>query len=129
MIPVFQTIIDRNRGNCFSAALASIMNLKLEDVPYFRQLGKEWAIELFDFLNKNNLEMHGCKYGTDLLDYNIGIDGYYIVCGRSRFYADDINAKHSVVFFDRKMVHDPNPIGTGLFTIDYCYMIEKRKEG
>lgn len=129
MIPVFQTVIDKGRGNCFSAALASILEFKLEEVPYFRIMGeKEWIFELFDFLHLNNCEWYGSKYGTDILNYNVGIDGYYIVNGRSRFYVDDPTIHHSVVFFNGKMVHDPNPCSKGLFTIESCYMIEKRRD-
>ena len=35
MKPVFQTIIDRKVGNCFSAAIASLMEVPLETVPNF----------------------------------------------------------------------------------------------
>ena len=35
MIPVYQKVFDKGRGDCFNAALASILDLKYEDVPAF----------------------------------------------------------------------------------------------
>jgi hypothetical protein len=35
MKPVFQTRYGEGRGNCFQAALASILDLELEEVPDF----------------------------------------------------------------------------------------------
>lgn len=129
MIPVMQTIIDKGKGNCFSAALASILELKLEDVPYFRVIDQSiWINELFSFLHKYDCEFYGTKYGTNILTYDIGINGYYIVNGQSRFYFDDPTITHSVVFYKGKMIHDPNPANKGLLTINSCYMIERKRE-
>lgn len=129
MTPITQTIIDKSKGNCFSAALASILDLPLESIPYFRIMDQDnWISALFSFLDLKGYEYRGSKYGTDVLKYDLGVNGYYIVNGRSRTYVDDPTAKHSVVFYKGAMVHDPNPSGKGLYTIEYCYMIEPKRE-
>lgn len=128
MIPIYQTIIDKGKGNCLSAAIASILEIQLDDVPHFRILEDDWFSHFFDFLIKYDCEFRGTKYGTDVLSYEKGIDGFYIVNGRSRFYVQDPEIKHSVVFYKGKLVHDPNPANKGLYTIENCYMIEKKSK-
>jgi hypothetical protein len=126
VIPVFQTTVDKEKGDCLRAALASILELKLEDVPHLRLLGENWFETMYSFLWDNGYEFHGSKYGTDILTYDKGVKGYYIVQGKSRTYPD---CKHNVVFKDGKMVHDPNPSNKGLATIEDCWMIEPKKKG
>lgn len=53
---VFQTIVDRGNGNCMQAAVASLLNLELSDVPHFIETAKEKGTnpnyEEWKFLNE-----------------------------------------------------------------------------
>ena len=54
MKPVHQTILHAPRGNCFSACLASLLEVGCDDVPNIHDFGDEW----FYPLNKWLLETH-----------------------------------------------------------------------
>ena len=66
MIPVFQTILaDPERadghnaegiaGNCYQAALASVLELPLEQVPHFAQDGVHWCESSGEWLTARGL--------------------------------------------------------------------------
>lgn len=131
MIKVNQSIIaNENKetypvpGDCLRACVCSILEMGIDDVPHFIIEQDDWVGKMIQWLNSKGYEFKGCKYGTDVLTYDKGIDGYYIVNGLSRFFLNG-KTRHSVVFKDGKMVHDPNPNSKGLQSIEYCYMIEK----
>lgn len=53
MKPVYQTIIDKEIGDCQRAAAASLFELKIEQVPHFILFNEKWkGINIFD--EKNN---------------------------------------------------------------------------
>lgn len=64
MNKVFQTIIDKDNGNCLQAAIASLLNMKLEDVPHFIEFGDMWISEFQKFLIKNNYEIGDILYNV-----------------------------------------------------------------
>jgi hypothetical protein len=100
-------------GDCFTAALASILDLPIDQVPHFSKLypkddkKRQNAIE--DFLFKKG-------YYLILLDYLSGIreiekispahsGGYYhLILG-----LDHDDDGHACVGFNGKLVHDPHP--------------------
>lgn len=122
MIPVMQTKFGNNEGNCFTASLASILEVKLEDVPEMSHLTDgTWFPVCNKFLFERGYKFHGTLYNIDeILAYN-GIDGYYIVGGGS---PRGCPRGHAVVFYKGKMIHDPHPDGRGITNIDFAYMIE-----
>ena len=108
-----------------TACIASICEVSIEDAPYLKV--EQWFGVLWNWLEAHGYEIKGLIYGTDILEYDVGVDGYYVVCGRSREYVQMEKVTHSVVFYRGRMVHDPNPSGRGLYTIDYGYRIERAK--
>ena len=108
MIPIDQTKLhsEIQTGNCFQAAIASIFELSIEDVPEF--LGKKWW---FDFLE------WAASKGMDIVrwDDDVSLPGYYLTAGKSPRGDFD----HVVVFKNGTMVHDPHPEKTGLANIKY----------
>ena len=45
MKPIFQTITHDNRGDCHRAAVASIFDLEIEQVPHFRLFDDDtWGV-------------------------------------------------------------------------------------
>lgn len=125
MIPVKQTKINDEDGDCFNACLASIMELPLERIPEFQKMGSSWFVPFLEFLHEQRYEYLGTKYGEEKIRaYRGGIDGYYIVGGGS---PRGFSRGHAVVFKDGEMVHDPHPDSTGLTEIKEAWIIERKK--
>lgn len=102
-----------------------MLELPIEDVPIFVKSDK-WFQNMFKWLLNKGFEFKGSLYGTNILNYDIGIGGYYIVTGLSPRQGKElaIGTRHSVIFKDRKMVFDPHPSDVGLLTIEDAMMIE-----
>lgn len=96
-------------GNCFQAAIASVLNMPLEAVPHFSQF--TWwpaALELW----ARGLSAQGLTYKEK---YEDGIeipDRLCLVYGRSERDVD-----HAVVGHGGQIVWDPHPSRAGLVTI------------
>ena len=109
MKPVNQTIISKGAGNCMSAAIASLLELRLEDVPYFRGMEDDkWFSAFIDFLNEQGYEFEGTgKPNKPLLHECPNVDGFIIANVPSKTFE---GATHSVIIdMDFRVVHDPNP--------------------
>ncbi len=106
MVPIDQTkpyIPGKQNGNCMAAALASIFELTLQDVPSFEDVpDSKWYAALHDWLRGMGFQLLGWKE-------EIHFEGYYIVNGRTSRDTD-----HSVVYHNGKMVHDPHALKEGL---------------
>lgn len=127
MKPVFQELIDEGRGDCFSACLASLLEIPLEAVPKFRRDNpapndmmkdaRKWLNENFDLsivtiqmekelLTGDDLRLIGATPGTPVLagGKSPNLEGcQHCVVG-------EID-EHGLNFV---MTHDPNPSGKGL---------------
>lgn len=106
MIPVYQDKWGEGVGNCFQATLASYFELELNEVPDFCNLYKDdW-----------------CEYFTQWL-HNRGYGYIYIIINPKIFSSVFENCKdcyilgvvinndgvrHSVIYKNGKIVHDPN---------------------
>lgn len=105
-------------GDCFRCCVASILEMKAEDVPHFMQLGEAsadfWYKDLNAWLKKEKqLSYLEIQSHTDhWLEWNAyeeaGFSPYYILSGRSP------RDEHSTVGRLGKVVHDPHPARTGL---------------
>lgn len=110
MIPVDQDRFGPGVGNCFSAAVASILELPLTDVPFF-MTGDDWYVGFQAWLLARGLVAD--YYPA----YRERPDGYAILSGLSPRYE---GVYHSVVALDGVLVHDPHPSRAGLLsTLDY----------
>lgn len=120
-------------GNCFSACIASLLDLSINDVPDFSALGNEWSKVYYEFMNKQpGIIVDGCKYSIDKKSYPNDIDDYpgiddYVIVGGSSL-RDPIRG-HAVIYNHKTktMAHDPHPSNDGLVNIGEIYMI-RRKE-
>jgi len=123
MIPVMQTVLGRG-GNCFSACLASLFNLPIEDVPNFFDIAGEddamWWGAVRDWLRVRG-------FGIMSLDLTnpsfISVfEGWFIVCGKSSRGLD-----HATLWRNGEMMHDPHPSQCGLIkpdTVDLLYPLD-----
>ena len=118
MLPITQTkVVVRNskdeiviRGNCYAAAIASLLEIPITEVPNVETLfhieGQLWLDVMLKFL-----ESKGYKLQTK----SVTEDGYYYIASGD----SPRGVKHSVIYFNGKMVHDPHPTREGLLSIDY----------
>lgn len=116
MTHVTQTILGRGPehdepcGNCMQAAIASVLNQRLEDIPHFLDgLPPDWSERMNAWLQQH--------FGVWLLTLEIRHlpsdwtfpRGYHLIIGRSPRDSD-----HVVVGRDREVIWDPHPSRAGL---------------
>jgi len=64
MKKVYQTIVDRGHGNCMQAAIASLFEKDLDDVPNFIEF-ESWFSPMYKFLIKNGYDYHGMLHNKN----------------------------------------------------------------
>ncbi len=121
MKPVFQNVLHdppKSYGNCYQAALSSLMELPMDIIPHFAAMSDdEWSS--WQGKLRHWFENFGFKYmGTgrpethDLASFE-GVDGYVIVGGLS----PRGNWNHAVIYHKGVLVHDPHPSQAGILSI------------
>jgi hypothetical protein len=125
MIPVTQTrlhIKDRDgnvtqKGNCFQAAVASIMDLPLDEVPNFIEYSDdEWFEKFIGFL-----DTRGYEYAWHYVNDGREIKGYSIGSGISPRATKDCRITHAVICLDGEMVFDVHPSRDGVLGRIYMH--------
>lgn len=116
MKKVYQTLVDNKRGNCMQAAVASLLELELEQVPNFIEAGEEWGKIWFGFWKDQGLEDYPVEISKDVHDTTLlkrvaefdgGFNGYFYATVPSQTFEDTTHAV--IVDKNLKVVHDPNP--------------------
>jgi hypothetical protein len=144
MIPVTQTkVVVKNskgetvvRGNCFAAAIASIVEMPLTDVPNVEVLfdvdDVSWYGVMCAWLNANGFELKtnngfNVFHNPEIFANEVRVDlfnelmgRYYLVSGMS-----PRGVMHVCVYQDGIMVHDPHPTREGINTIEQFEEIVK----
>jgi len=119
MKPVFQTRYGEGKGNCFQAALASVLELELEEVPDFVNVYQDdWFKEVERWLYKKFRAVYVFVTYEDFLENfaDLRASGtYYIQVGPNQ---NDV--MHCVVAQHGEMVHNPNRTCKGLKEVKYC---------
>lgn len=110
-----QTIFagDPRVGNCLQAAIASLLNKELEEVPHFL-LNDEpnWYRKMLDWLDLNG-------YGlVEVKDWVFESGIPLIAVGKS-----PRGVYHSVIYQEGKLVHDPHPSKAGIEKPEWYYII------
>lgn len=143
MIPVTQTRLydpdappDKQRGNCLTAVVASLLELPIEAVPNFVQDHVDhdadndddwnWWTRLHRFLGERGQRMHYLRNVAHPEPHPAISDGFpdpdvgefYTVSGIS---PRDSRIHHIVIYRDGVMVHDPHPDRTGLAQVEDQY--------
>lgn len=118
MRPVDQTTYGIHDGNCFSACLASILEVAIEDVPRF--LGPYWD-DFLPWLADRGLSASLYRRGDR------APRGFSIAGGPSRRFAGRM---HACVAYDGIVVHDPHPSRDGLPSgvTEYVVLHGRRRE-
>lgn len=114
MKPITQTrlhIRDENglvvqKGNCFQAAVASLMDLEIDQVPNFIEYSDyEWFEKFCHFIKSKGYQYEVHYSPPD--DYSIG-------SGISPRATKDHKVTHAVICLDGEMVFDVHPDRTGV---------------
>ena len=116
MLPVLQTKMHdppNQNGNCLAAAIASILEININDIPKFEDMDKEWWNNLIQFLDKIGFSL--AFYSED-----IGLPGFYFVMGTS---PRNPKINHQVIYKNGKLVHDPHPDGTGILDVKEVWVL------
>jgi len=114
MRPVYQTMLGSPDGNCLAACIASLLEVPIEGLPNPKQSGwfTQWNVWL--------TAQHGVylvRLPAGFADDMSPLQGYYIANGLAAR-----GLRHSVVYRDGRLCHDPHPEGRGLDEVD-DYMV------
>lgn len=145
MIPIIQTkfaLKDKfgfsvQRGNCYAAVIASILEVPITEVPNVEVLFhiESYSTEVMHtFLNSLGWDLCTDNRFMVFHDKNYGIDSgtrqqkieyckdrYYFVSGQSIR-----GVKHITIWQNGIMVHDPHPSGDGIETFEHFESLEKK---
>lgn len=118
MTPIFQRVTDHDPsigqiGDCFRAALASMLDLDLDSVPHFGELchldskPDDFWLLVVKWLGSRDLGLHVSKpLSTEEMRSKGLADHYYIVFGRCEHRGDLIG--HVSIGLNGQVVHDPD---------------------
>lgn len=152
MKPVFQQVVDSQKGDCMKAVIASLLEKSMEEVPNFIEFENWWAKKQ-EYLEENGYK-EVCtlwnpnppnggkvleKYSLDSIKNYEGIGGYFYASVNSPKFHETGGTHAVVIDKDFNIVHDPNPNYKGLKIysksdviqyngILYVTIIEKIKE-
>lgn len=114
MKKIYQTVIDRNHGNCMQAVVASLFELELDEVPNFIEFGSSWHGELSHFFSKRGYDIcsiYKGRHDTNMLKkialFDKGINGFFYGTVKSKLFEDLYHAV--VIDINLNIAHDPNP--------------------
>ena len=114
MIPIDQTLFKQDgvSGNCMQAAVASLMEMPLEQVPHFAHSGSpEVCWDLFeDWFNEQGYTVRF----SGIVDKNCN----YLAAGPTVR-----GTQHMVVMHGDKVIHDPHPSRAGLLDIAHTFVL------
>lgn len=105
MIPIKQTVFTNpatgKLGNCFVACLASLLELRLGQIPRFYLMKSGWDKRFDEVLAKHGYKNYGCRNGPPV---GLGVDGFFIV---AMPVVEHRGYYHCMVWKDGKVVFDP----------------------
>jgi len=111
MGPLTQSILVNDpcgeRGNCFAACIASILEVSLEEVPNFCNFD-DWRWRTNRWLAPRGLAYIDVTLSGDARDLLVKDWGYHVVSGDG-----PRGHRHSVVGLRGEIVWDPHPSQTG----------------
>jgi hypothetical protein len=118
MTPVDQ-VRDFEWGDCLQACLASVLDLKLNDVPDFIKIyGPKWFTELCVWLGKRGKYAIYVSTANSLISYVYPQNLYWIGVGDG-----PRGVRHAVVCLHNEVVHDPHTSRGGLEEIEDALVI------
>jgi hypothetical protein len=121
MNKIWQTRVFPEKGNCFSACVASILELPIESVPDFDNDIKDddsWLEKWQIWLRERGLQFLCLKHNVEYEPYTMG---YAIVSKSNAGYSDN---GHAFIVYEGKPFFDPKTGKSNLLdTWDYWYIL------
>lgn len=120
MIPTKQTVLhnpaEGHFGNCFTAVLASLLHLPIDQVPHFYDArdtkDTQWLARVNEWLRPYGLGYVEIDASLTALMSEIKLqEVHHEICGNTSRYAETL---HSCVAIDGKVAFDPHPDDSGL---------------
>jgi len=118
MKPIKQTTYyggGKNHGNCVQAAVASILEIDLDEVPHFLLFGDNWDKALVCFMRSRGRKYGGVNTNPAKWKDIKTINGYYLAVGIS-----PRGVYHCCVYKDGELSHDPHKDGGGII-VEFIY--------
>ena len=123
---VYQTEMSPGKGNCFSACLATVLGLRIEEVPNFREQTKDSNkyLELVqEWLKDFEIFMLVVRANTEELGFYPIPDGVMCIAGGKSKRFGHLGINHACVGtirngYNFELLHDPYPGGTGFESQD-----------
>lgn len=121
MTPVMQSKLYSadaiHRGNCFAAALASLLDLPLWMVPPFEDMfdRSDWRERVDQWLAR--------MFKQQL----VRTDGHAVEAMPEFYIASGLSprgVRHSVIYSGGALAHDPHPSGGGIHAVDWTWHLE-----
>lgn len=117
MIPVYQTIVNADTkgevpGDCLRAAVASLLELNITQVPHFLMFGDDWFRMMYSFIRFMGYGLHYEYYSKSVIDNKFPMKDHLVKKGiiasvPSKTFKD---ATHAVIInSEGRVIHDPNP--------------------
>lgn len=118
MKPVRQRIVGRpDEGDCLAAALASILELELDEFTGLNDAKEgEWWPLLETLLRRRGFKPVGVMNDAP----GVAPPGFAVAVGPAALHREK---SHAVVTLDGEVVHDPHPNRTGIEAIKYFIML------
>lgn len=119
MTPVDQSKLYRpdapHRGNCYAAALASLLDIPLWMVPAFEDMRDTWETRTQEWLGR----CFGLCMVRTWPDDNPALPEFYMASGLS-----PRGVRHSVIYSNGTLVHDPHPSRAGIAEVEWNWHLE-----
>lgn len=106
-----QTDTSRGNGNCLQAAVASLLDLPLSQVPHFVRW-PDWEIRFMNFMKEHGTPVTLGPYSGTSTGIGIG--------------PTIRDTTHAVVLKDGQMYWDPHPSRDGLLRVTHVYATNMR---
>jgi hypothetical protein len=151
MKKVFQSIVEKGRGDCWRAVTASLFELEIEQVPHFllfdkkqsalieyneNSLGRISSFNMFwHFIRALGWEYNGNgRLRNHQLLLEDSVNGFFYASVPSKTFGKDVS--HAVIIdINGLVVHDPNPnqlyLGINVKEteqLNYWYLLSRIKE-
>lgn len=115
MQPIDQTKFGAGKGNCWSACIASILEVPLDIVPNFCvDCGDDWWEQTQQWIEQNSQYSFIEMNITPAASLALFGSSYWIASGKSPRAGQRGTLQHAVVYCGAELAHDPHPDATGL---------------
>jgi hypothetical protein len=110
LIKVYQEVLDPEDGDCFSACVASVLEIRLDEVPLFQTPTHPGFMPWLAERGLTAMMFDAAQSDKPAAEWLVPY-GFSIAVGKS---PSGLHG-HAVVAFDGEYFHDPSPKAKGLF--------------